>query len=281
METIRNINQSAMRGGNKFIVFYSFNPPKSKNNWVNAEMEITRPDRLIHVSNYLDVPRDWLGETFFIEAERLKETNYAAYENEYLGIATGAGGEIFDNVSREKITDEEIKTFDRIRYGIDYGYAVDPFCFVATHYDMTRKRLFIFDEIYKVNLSNKKAIEEMKQRIISRDAITADSAEPKSIDEMAADGLRIRGAKKGADSVEYGVKFLQSLEKIIIDPNRAPNAYREFTGYAYKRDKNMQFLSRYPDADNHAIDAARYAVEEFTRAKKAKAISQADFGGVL
>jgi PBSX family phage terminase large subunit len=281
MEVVRNVNQSVARGGNKHIFLYSFNPPKSKNSWVNAECETERPDRLINSSVYLDVPAKWLGETFLIEAERLKKVNPKAYENEYLGIASGIGGEAFDNVVKAEIPDEEIKAFDRIRYGIDYGYAVDPFAFVACHYDITRKTLYIFDEIYRVNLSNRKAVEEIKPKIISRGDITADSAEPKSIAEMSGLGLRIRGAKKGPDSVEYGIRFLQSMEKIIIDPRRAPNAAREFVGYEYKRDKNGNFISRYPDENNHAIDATRYAVEEFADLARAKVISKNAFGGIL
>jgi PBSX family phage terminase large subunit len=281
METIRDINQSALRGGPVFKVFYSYNPPKSKNSWVNAEAEIERPDRFISHTTYFDVPADWLGETFFIEAERLKKVNPKAYEHEYLGIATGIGGEVFDNIVKSEITDEQIKSFDRIRYGIDFGYAVDPFAFICCHYDITRKSLYIFDEVYRTNLSNTMAAEIIKPKIISGTNITADSAEPKSIAEMSQMGLKIKGAKKGPDSVEYGIRFLQSMEKIIIDPRRAPNAYKEFTGCEYKRDKNGNFISRYPDENNHTIDAARYAVEEFTNAIRAKVISKNAFGGVL
>ena len=99
MEEIRTINQSLMRGGERFVVFYSFNPPASVRNWVNAELLHDRPDRLVHHSTYLDVPRHWLGEPFIIEAEHLKKTNERAYNHEYLGEVTGTGGEVFDNVT--------------------------------------------------------------------------------------------------------------------------------------------------------------------------------------
>ena len=82
MEEIRTINQTFMRGGDLFDVFYSYNPPKSINSWVNAEALIERPDKLVHTSTYLDVPREWLGEPFFIEAEHLKKVNELAYRNE-------------------------------------------------------------------------------------------------------------------------------------------------------------------------------------------------------
>ena len=94
--------------------------------------------------------------------------------------------------------------------------------------------------------------------------ITADSAEPKSIAELQSLGNRIKGAKKGVDSVDYGIKYLQKLSKIVIDSNRCPNVVREFRGYAYDMDKNGNFISKYPDRDNHSIDAVRYMLEDYT-----------------
>ena len=263
MEEIRNINQTLMRGGDEFYVFYSYNPPKSINNWVNAEALVLRKDKLLHKSTYLTVPKEWLGEQFFIEAEHLKEVNELAYKNEYLGEATGEGGAIFENVVLRDITDEEISRFDNISDGIDFGYAVDPSCYQQNHFDKTRKRLYIFNEIYKVGMSNKMLHEEIRKNKISRANIIADSAEPKSIDEMNSLGyMRVIGAKKGADSVEYGVKWLQNLEQIIIDPKRCPNIAREFTLYEYERDKYGNFKSKYPDKDNHGIDSVRYSRED-------------------
>ena len=90
----------------------------------------------------------------------------------------------------------------------------------------------------------------------------ADSAEPKSIAELQETGINIKGAVKGPGSVEFGIKFLQDLEEIIIDPERCPNAAREFSGYELERDKNGNFKGKYPDKDNHTIDAARYALED-------------------
>ena len=143
-----------MRGGSEYIVFYSYNPPKSVNNWVNAEALEKRPDKLLHTSTYLTVPKEWLGEQFFLEAEHLKKTNELAYRNEYLGEATGTGGAIFTNLELRSITNEEKKHFDNIIDGLDFGYAVDPACYVQCYFDKTRKTLYIFNEIYKTNLSN-------------------------------------------------------------------------------------------------------------------------------
>ncbi|MEQ2399901.1 PBSX family phage terminase large subunit [Merdimmobilis hominis] len=259
-EKLRNINQSVLRGGADFFVFYSFNPPKSARNWVNQYVAIEREDTLIHHSTYLTVPPQWLGEQFLVEADHLREVKPEAYRHEYLGEVTGTGGEVFANVTLRAITDEEISLFDKLRRGIDWGYAADPFAYNVCHYDKTRRRLYIFREIHKVKLSNRAAAERIKPEAGGA-RITCDSAEPKSIDEVKGYGLRVVGAKKGPDSVEYGVKWLQDLEEIIIDPARCPETAREFSGYELERDREGNFKAGYPDKDNHHIDAVRYACE--------------------
>jgi phage terminase large subunit len=262
MEEIRMINQSLMRGGEKFVVFYSYNPPKSVNNWVNAEVKLTREDRLVHHSNYLTVPREWLGEQFIIEAEHLKETKPQAYAHEYLGEVTGTGGEVFDNVKIREITDEEIASFWNIKRGLDFGYAIDPLSYNVMHYDRKKKRLYIFHELYKVGLSNHGAYEHIRDENPNNELVYADSAEPKSIYELVQYGLRVIGVKKGPDSVEYGIKFLQSLEEIVIDDKRCPETAREFLTYELEKDANGNFKAKFPDKNNHAIDAVRYALND-------------------
>ncbi|MEK5175092.1 PBSX family phage terminase large subunit [Heyndrickxia sp. FSL W8-0496] len=262
MEEIRMINQSLMRGGEKFIVFYSYNPPKSANNWVNAEVKLTRDDRLAHHSNYLTVPKEWLGEQFIVEAEHLKETKPLAYEHEYLGNVTGTGGEVFDNVTIRRITDDEIKDFYNIKRGIDYGYATDPFAYVVAHYDRKKKCLYIYHEHYKVRLSNRDAYEHIKGENKDNELIKAESAEPKSNNELRQYGLRIIPVKKGPDSIKYGIKFLQSLESIVIDDIRCPETAREFLTYELDKDANGNFKAGFPDINNHSIDAVRYALND-------------------
>lgn len=268
-EEIRTINQSLMRGGTDFVVFYTYNPPQSVKNWVNEEALVDRPDRLVHHSTYLNVPREWLGGQFLLEAEHLKKINQKAYDHEYGGEVNGTGGEIFANVKLRTITDEEIANFDRIRRGIDWGYATDPFHYGVMHYDKTRRKLYIFYEIQKVTLSNRKAAELVKLENKNNGIITCDSAEPKSIAEMNSYNLRVKGARKGPDSVDYGIKFLQDLEEIIIDPVRCPNTAREFINYELEKDGKGNFKAEFPDKDNHAIDMARYAMEDDMRSQKA------------
>lgn len=262
IEEIRMINQSLMRGGKKFVVFYTFNPPKSANNWVNTEVKLTRNDRLVHHSTYLTVPREWLGEQFFIEANHLKETKPKSYEHEYLGEVTGTGGEIFANVKIRRISDEEISGYENVRRGIDFGYAIDPFVYLVMNYSRKYRRLFIYHEIHAVGMSNRKAYTEVIKENKKNEAIIADSAEPKSISELNQYGLRVRAVKKGPDSIEFGIKFLQDLEEIIIDDTRCPETAREFLHYELEKDANGNFKSGYPDKNNHSIDAARYGLND-------------------
>ena len=264
MEEIRNINQSLMRGGDNIKVFFSYNPPKVISNWVNDEAQKEMPSRLVHHSTYLDVPIEWLSKEFVAEAEYLKETNELYYRNEYLGEITGTGGQVFENLTFREITDDEVKRFDRIVDGIDFGFAIDPVCYLQAHYDKTRRRIYIFNEIYKVGMSNKQLADEIKQKKVGTSYITCDSAEPKSISELQSYGLRVKGAKKGPDSIDYGIKFLQKQAEIIIDKTRCPNIAREFRNYEYEQDKNGNFKSQYPDKDNHSIDSLRYAMEDYT-----------------
>lgn len=265
MEEIRTINQSLMRGGESFCVFYSYNPPKSQRNWINKEVLEDNPDRVVHHSTYLTVPSDWLGEQFIREAEHLKKTKPDIYEHEYLGEVTGTGGEVFTNLTIRKISDEEIKNFDHISRGLDWGYASDPFHYTVNHYDKTRRRLYIFYEIQLVGLSNEKAAKMVKAENKNNSLVICDSAEPKSIAEFNNYGIKVVGAKKGPDSVDYGIKWLQDLEEIIIDKTRCPNTAREFLNYELEPDGNDGFKARYPDKANHSIDAVRYSRENDMR----------------
>lgn len=263
MEEIRNIVQSVFRGVDRHRVsFFTYNPPKSSRSWVNQEVRVPKPGRRVHHSTYLDVPKHWLGERFIAEAEHLRATNEMAYRHEYLGDEVGTGLEVFTNVVVEAISDVEIARFDQIRQGLDFGYAVDPLCFERMHLDRKRRRLYIIDEIQGINLFNREFFERLSAKGYHNDLTIADSAEPKSIDELRSLGMRIQGARKGPGSVEFGIKALQDLEAIIIDPARAPLAAKEFVNYSLEVGRDGEAKSRFPDKDNHSIDAVRYALED-------------------
>ena len=125
MQDIRTIKQSVLRGVDRAVTLYSYNPPKSAQNWVNGESLKAVPGRYVHESTYLDVPTEWLGEAFITEAEKLRDTNELAYRNEYLGEVTGTGGNVFENVTVRDITPEEINSFGWFYQGIDWGWFPD------------------------------------------------------------------------------------------------------------------------------------------------------------
>lgn len=261
MAELRSLNQSLMRGGERFRVFYSYNPPKYARSWVNQEAAEERADRLIHHSTYLGMKEGWLGSSFLAEAEYIRKRHPEVYRHEYLGEVTGGGGEVFRNLTLREITDAEIASFDRISRGLDWGYAVDPLHYTVNHYDRTRKRLYLFYELRAQGMSNRRLAEEIGKENPNRREVICDSAEPKSIAEMREYGVAAVGAKKGPDSVYYGIKWLQDLEEIIIDPKRCPETAKEFYGYEYEADGRGGWKAAFPDKENHAIDAVRYSRE--------------------
>lgn len=259
-EAVRKIEQSVIRGGDVAYIFKSFNPPKSASNWANKYIKIPKATRIVVWSNYTQVPAAWLGKPFIDEAEFLKKANPTAYENEYLGVANGTGGLVFDNVTIRKITDDEIKVFDRICNGVDWGWYPDPYHFVRCHYDAARLKLYIFMEYRCNKKSNRQTADKLKKLgLTANDLIICDSAEEKSVGDYRDYGLFARGAEKGPGSVEYSMKWLQSLTEIVVDNERCPETAQEFLEYEYERDKEGEVISGYPDKNNHGIDAVRYA----------------------
>lgn len=270
-EEIRKVQQSVIRGGNDFIVFKSMNPPKSRQNWANdyIEKEKLRPDTLVSQTTYLTSPKEWLGQQFIDDAEWLKEVNPKAYEHEYLGVPIGNGTEVFDNLEIRQITNAEIATFDRLYRGVDWGWYPDPFHYGCMHYDAARMTLYIFQEFRANRMKNSETANAIKERFgVDRNTlVTCDSAEPKSVADYRSYGINARPAEKGPESVRYGMKWLQSLLKIVIDPIRCPETAEEFKKYEYELDKDGNPTSVYPDANNHSIDMTRYAMEKVWKRK--------------
>lgn len=258
---IDSILREKLPNGMRYQFFYSYNPPKRKQHWLNKKYETQFiPDNTyVHHSYYYHNP--YLSEQTLEEIENTKETNKKKFEWMYLGKPIGGGVVPFDNLVFRTITDEELKSFDNIRQGIDWGYAVDPFAFGRWHYDKTRNKIYAIGEVYGVQMSNKEAANKIIANGWNDFPITADSAEPKSIAEMKDYGLRVTGAIKGAGSVEYGEKWLNDLDEIVIDPNRTPNIAREFENIDYQVDKDGNVKSKLEDKDNHSIDLTRYAFE--------------------
>lgn len=262
-EQIRNVEQSIFRGGSYSMCFKSFNPPAMARNWANQYALQAKPGKLVHHSTYLTTPPEWLGPRFIADAEHLRETNETGYRHEYLGEVVGSGTAVFENLDLRAIPDEEIKKFDRITSGVDWGWYPDPWAFNRMHYDAGRRTLYIFDELTRRRTSNLDTGKLVKERIPEDEMVIADSAEEKSCSDYRSYGIICRGADKGPGSVNYSMKWLQSLNAIVIDPERCPDTTKEFTEYEYERDpKTGEVLEGYPDAANHHIDAVRYGTNK-------------------
>ena len=278
---IQNVKVSAMRGGTMFYVFESYNPPSAKRHWCNADARTQKRDRVVFNTTYLDIPRDWLGEALLNEIEHTKSTNERAYRNVFLGEPTGTGLNVFENVTLRKINDDEIAAFDYVYNGIDWGFYPDPFAWGRMSYDARKATLYIYDELYLYKHGNIQASDALKKHLeaqctgadgkprinVMNDRIEADSAEPKSIKDFHAWGWNIRGAIKGAGSMDAGFKWLQGLTEIVIDPSRCPRMADEFTLYEYEIDKRTgDIISGYPQGQpDHGLALTRYATEPIWR----------------
>lgn len=260
-EEIRNVEQSLFRGGSFSLALKSFNPPAMARNWANRYALEAKPGKRVHHSTYLDVPQAWLGDRFLADADHLKSANPLAYRHEYLGEVIGSGTQVFENLKLEPISDTQIAQFDRIYNGVDWGYYPDPWAWNRMHYDAARRTLYIFDELTARRASNAQTAQLLLDKGITAESLYADSAEPKSIGDYRSAGLPCRPVEKGAGSVEYRHKWMQSLAAIVIDPVRCPDTAKEFAEYEYERDrKTGEVLQGYPDINNHHIDASCYAM---------------------
>ena len=285
---IRSILQSVMRGGDSFTILASFNPPISKAAWSNKYIQLPNEDALVFHSDYTMIPPAWLGEGFIAEAQRLEQVNPDAYKHEYLGIPTTTAGLVFPNVQTRSITGRDILQMQYFYCGLDWGFSTDPLAFIRCSYDSRTQTVYLLDEIVQRGCSNQRIVEILKEkgfdkepdnvpRYVSpidgtayapeRQLIICDSAEPKSVYDVAQLGLRAIPCQKYPGSVQYGVRWLQS-KVIVIDPKRTPTAYQEFTEYEYLRTKDGDILTNLPDKNNHTIDALRYALDRLINSSK-------------
>nr|AQN32164.1 terminase large subunit [Bacillus phage Lurz3]AQN32170.1 terminase large subunit [Bacillus phage 41C] len=268
-EEVSVIEKSVLRAelppGCRYIFFYSYNPPKRKQSWVNKvfNSSFLPANTFVDHSTYLQNP--FLSKAFIEEAEEVKRRNELKYRHEYLGEALGSGVVPFENLQIEEgiIKDEDVARFDNIRQGLDFGYGPDPLAFVRWHYDKRNNKIYAIDELVDHKVSLKRTADFVRKNKYESARIIADSSEPRSIDALKLEhGInRIEGAKKGPDSVEHGERWLDELDAIVIDPLRTPNIAREFENIDYQTDKNGDPIPRLEDKDNHTIDATRYAFE--------------------
>ena len=256
---VRNVQQSVLRGGEHGLTFLSFNPPAMARNWANRYALEQRPQKLIHHSDYTQAPAAWLGPKFLAQAQYLQETKPTKYRHEYLGEVVGNGTQVFENLRLEPIGKKQLAGFDPILNGVDWGWYPDPWAFNRCHYDAARRTLYIFDELTRQRTPNRETAQLVLERIEPWETVTADSAEPQSCGDYRDAGIRCRDAVKGPGSVNQSMKWLQSLAAIVIDPERCPDTAKEFGEYEYETNREGDVLPGYVDADNHHIDAVRYA----------------------
>lgn len=237
---------------------------KERKNPISDDGEI-----LAITTNYLI--NEWLDKADLRVFERMKCNNPRRYAVAGLGCWGIVDGLVYENWKEEKFDLDEIrlKHSDLVScFGLDFGYTNDPsalFCGLLSDKD---RKLYVFDEMYKPGLSNKKIYGEIKTLGYTKEKIVADCAEPKSIDELKAFGLRISAAKKGADSINNGIQWIQDLE-IIIHP-KCVSFLTEISNYTWKRDKFNKKLNEPIDDFNHLMDAMRYALEQYVRNNKPK-----------
>lgn len=238
-------------------VFIDYNPTQAF--WVHNEIMPKNPDRALLIkTTYKDnqyLPQSEIDE---LESRRGDGNNnfWRVYGLGELGIAEGL---VFENANARTITDEELARFDTVYQGIDWGY-IHPFVFIKCCYDDEFKKLYVFDEIYQSRLSLQKSMELVREKQVYGDII-ADSANPQSIGEFWDNGFNIFPANKGAGSRDFGYRWLQSLNEIVIDPVRCPNTLKEFQTMEYLKDKDGNYINDYPKIMDDAVDAIRYAME--------------------
>jgi phage terminase large subunit len=221
--------------------------------WTDDSKELKQPRLSILKTTYKD--NNFLTDD---DRERLESEKDPYYRDVYLFGNWGIlGGVIFKNWKVQDLT-EIRKSFDRFNNGQDFGFAEDPAASVVTHYDRRNRRLYVLDEIYERGMLNDRLARELKP-LIGNDDIVCDSADPKSIHELVVRGIRARPARKGKDSVRFGIQWLQQQE-IIIDV-KCVNAKREFSSYKWRENKDGDVMPEPEDRNNHIIDAIRYANE--------------------
>jgi phage terminase large subunit len=212
---------------------------------------------------------EWLDKADIAVFERMKINNPRRYAVAGLGGWGIVEGLVYENWKEQYFTLEDIQARHsdlKDAFGLDFGYTNDPSAFFCGYISLIDKKLYVYDEMYQTGMSNRKIYEGIQEMGYVKERITGDSAEPKSIDELKGYGLRIEGAKKGKDSINNGIQWIQDLE-IIIHP-RCVNFLTEISNYTWKTDKFNKRLNVPIDDFNHLMDAMRYALEKYIKKNK-------------
>ena len=236
----------------------TFNPWNERH-WLKSRF-FDRPDEqtLALTTNYKC--NEWLDAADLKVFEDMRMRNPRRYKVAGLGDWGIVEGLIYENWKEQAFTLDQVRGMKTV-CGLDFGYTNDPSAFFIGFLDLDQKRLYVWDELYETGLSNRKIYKRIMDMGYAKESITADSAEPKSIDELRNLGLYIHGAKKGRDSINNGIQWIQDLE-IIVHP-RCVNFLTEISNYMWKSDKFGKKLNEPIDDFNHLMDAMRYALEKY------------------
>ena len=270
MADIATIRASVFRGkcGQRPITFCSYNPPASARSWVNAEALAPRPERLVHRSTYLELPREWIGEGFIADAEALRAADERAWRHMYLGEVTGTDEQVFDNLELRAIESAELEELADFYNGLDFGFASDPDALTRWAYSPRRRTLYAVAE-YVARRDPLEVLAARARNVAGREVVWCDSEEPRAIAGLRERGIAAVAVRKGPGSVRQGLEWLCRRAAIVVDPARTPNIAREFAAYEYPRDRMGALLPDPPDRDNHTIDSARYALSPLILARRA------------
>lgn len=242
----------------------TFNPWNERH-WLKSRFfDNPSDDTLALTTNYLC--NEWLDMSDLKLFEKMKERNPRRYQVAGLGDWGVTEGLVYENFRDENFTLDDVRNLPSV-FGLDFGYTNDPTAFFVGYLDLKNHRLYVWDEFYQHGMSNQAIYQKIADMGYQKERITADSAEPKSIDELKSLGLRrIRASVKGADSIRTGIQWIQDLE-IIIHP-RCVNFITEISCYTWDTDRFGNHINTPIDDFNHLMDAMRYALEEYIRKKK-------------
>jgi phage terminase large subunit len=243
--TLEDFRQLALRTTERLILDYN---PSHEYHWIYDEV-IPRDDATFFKTTYLDNP--YLSRETISEIERLRETDENYWRVYGLGERGMARETIFQTTEYDALPDGA----SLVAHGLDWGYANDPTAVVRVF--RRGDELFIEELLYRGGLTNPDIVEQLRELGLARhDLIVADSAEPKSIDELHRNGFNIKPARKGPDSVRIGIDAMRRFKLHIH--KKSLNTQKEFRNYKWKTDKNLRVLNQPVDEWNHAIDAVRY-----------------------
>ena len=249
----------------------TFNPWNERH-WLKKRFFDPPPDEdiLALTTNYMC--NEWLDAADIKVFEDMKKRNPRRYTVAGLGGWGIVDGLVYENWKEEAFDIDKLRGRQDVDsvFGLDFGYTNDPSALFCGLLDQTNKRLYVFDEMYQKGMSNKMIAEKIKALGYSKERITADAAEPKSIDELRFMGLHVKGARKGKDSVKNGIQWIQDLE-IIIHP-QCVNFITEISNYTWDKDKFGTTLNVPIDDFNHLLDAMRYALEDMMMQSSVKAV---------